>query len=122
MTVLASHVRTESAEFRENRAHYEGLIRALRERLAAVREGGGPEAIARHRSRNKLLPRARIELLIDSGSPFLELSPLAACDMYGGDAPAAGIVTGIGAVEGQEVVIVANDATVKGGTYFPMTV
>jgi acetyl-CoA carboxylase carboxyltransferase component len=87
-----------------------------------MREGGGGHAVARHRARNKMMPRERIDLLLDAGSPFLEFSALAAWDMYDGEAPSAGIVTGIGSVNGQEVVLVANDATVKGGTYFPMTV
>jgi acetyl-CoA carboxylase carboxyltransferase component len=99
-----------------------GLVRELRGRLELVRRGGGDEAVAKHRARSKLLARERIDLLVDPGSPFLELSPLAAWDMYGGDAPSAGIVTGIGVVGGREAAIVANDATVKGGTYFPMTV
>ncbi len=87
-----------------------------------MQQGGGANAIARHRKRNKLLARERIQLLCDPDTPFLEFSPLAAWDMYNNDAPSAGIVTGIGVVEGQECIIVANDATVKGGTYFPMTV
>src|SRR5579872_4378276 len=122
MQALGTRVRRESAEFRENAEHYRGLLETLEAKLAQVRRGGGPEAVARHHGRNKLLARERIDVLLDRGSPFLELSPLAACDMYEGDAPAAGVVTGIGSVAGQEVVIVANDATVKGGTYFPMTV
>jgi acetyl-CoA carboxylase carboxyltransferase component len=122
MSVLETHVRRDSTEFQANRECYESLIATLRARLAKVAQGGGPEAVERHRSRNKLLARERIDALIDPGTPFLELSSLAAWDMYGNDAPSAGIVTGIGVVSGQEVVIVANDATVKGGTYFPMTV
>ncbi len=98
------------------------LVADLRERQATARRGG-PETIReRHVDRGKLLPRDRLERLLDPGSPFLELSPLAAHDLYGGAAPSAGIITGIGRVSGREVVIVANDATVKGGTYFPMTV
>ncbi|MDQ3867366.1 MAG: methylcrotonoyl-CoA carboxylase [Actinomycetota bacterium] len=100
----------------------ETLVAELRERTARVAEGGGAEAIERHRSRGKLLARERIERLVDPGSAFLELNALAAWDLYGGDAPAAGIVTGIGVVEGRECVVVANDATVKGGTYYPLTV
>lgn len=122
MTALQSHPRTDTEEFRENKVRYEELICVLRERVALVEQGGGAEAVARHRSRNKLMPRERINRLLDPASPFLEFSTLAAWDMYDGEAPSAGIVTGIGSVEGQEVVIVANDATVKGGTYFPMTV
>src|SRR5207244_198026 len=94
----------------------------LRERIQLVQQGGGEDAIAKHRKRNKLLARERIQLLCDPDTPFLELSPLGAWDMYNNEAPSAGIVTGIGLVEGQECIIVANDATVKGGTYYPMTV
>src|SRR5579872_6704886 len=99
-----------------------GLTAQLREALAAVRQGGGPAAVKKHRQRGKLTARERIDQLLDPGSPFLEIGALAAWEMYGGDAPCAGIVTGIGIVEGQECMIVANDATVKGGTYYPMTV
>ena len=105
-----------------NRARMEKLVAELRERTAAVAEGGGPEAVERHRSRGKLLARERIDALLDPGSAYLELNTLAAWDLYGGDAPAAGIVTGMGVVNGRECVIVANDATVKGGTYYPLTV
>src|SRR5213082_4212305 len=100
----------------------EGLVAELRERTATVAAGGGERAIERHRSRGKLLARERIDRLIDPDSAFLELSALAAWELYDGQAPSAGIVTGIGTVEGQECVIIANDATVKGGTYFPLTV
>src|SRR3954452_15677841 len=98
------------------------LVDELRERLGIVRRGGGPEAVAKHRSRGKLLARERIDRLVDPGTPFLELSPCAAWGLYDDDAPSAGNVTGIGSVAGRGVAIVANDATVKGGTYFPMTV
>ncbi|MDE3094495.1 MAG: methylcrotonoyl-CoA carboxylase [Chloroflexota bacterium] len=97
-------------------------VAELRRREAAARAGGGEEAVARHRSRGKLTARERVERLLDAGTAFLELSPLAAYEMYDGDAPSAGIVTGVGRVCGREVVVVANDATVKGGTYYPMTV
>jgi acetyl-CoA carboxylase carboxyltransferase component len=99
-----------------------GLVAQLRDHLLAVRAGGGPEAVAKHRKRGKLTARERIDRLVDPGSDFLEFSALAAHDMYKGAAPSAGMVTGIGIVEGQHCVIVANDATVKGGTYYPMTV
>ncbi len=122
MARLASHVDTTSDELLQNRAHNVRLVEQLRERLRQVQRGGGEEAVKRHRARGKLLARERIDRLLDPGSPFLELSPLAAQDMYGGDAPSAGVVTGIGVVEGKEVAIVANDATVKGGTYYPVTV
>ncbi len=98
------------------------LVAELHERLDIVRRGGGEEAIARHRARGKMLARERVERLLDVGTSFLELSPLAAWDMYNGEAPGAGIITGIGVVSAQECVIVANDATVKGGTYYPITV
>src|SRR5947208_1189804 len=100
----------------------EGLVAELRERTAQVALGGGEKAVDRHRSRGKLTARERIDRLVDPGSAFLELSALAAWDLYDGQAPAAGIVTGIGVIEGQECVVIANDATVKGGTYFPLTV
>src|SRR6202167_5284995 len=104
------------------REHYQELVSELRERLR-VRALGGPESSrARHVSRGKLLPRDRVERLLDPGSPFLEIAPLAAEGMYDDAAPGAGIITGIGRVSGRECVIVANDATVKGGTYYPMTV
>src|SRR5687767_4972411 len=98
------------------------LLKQLRDRIAAVRQGGGPRYVQRHREQGKLPVRERIDKLLDPGSPFLELSPLAAWELYDNDAPAAGIVTGIGRVSGREVLVVANDATVKGGTYYPMTV
>jgi 3-methylcrotonyl-CoA carboxylase beta subunit len=98
------------------------LVDELRERLEVVRQGGSEAARRRHTDRGKLLVRDRVDRLLDPGSPFLELSPLAAYDMYGGQVPGAGVVTGIGRVSGREVVVVANDATVKGGTYYPMTV
>jgi 3-methylcrotonyl-CoA carboxylase beta subunit/propionyl-CoA carboxylase len=99
-----------------------GLLAELRERTDAVRQGGGAKYVERHREQGKLPVRERIDKLLDPGSPFLELSPLAAWGLYDNDAPAAGIVTGIGRVSGREVVVVANDGTVKGGTYYPMTV
>src|SRR5947199_9219369 len=100
----------------------EGLVAELRERTAQVARGGGDKAVERHRFRGKLTARERIDRLVDPGTAFLELNALAAWDLYDGAAPAAGIVTGIGVVEGRECVIVANDATVKGGSYFPLTV
>ena len=100
----------------------EALVSEYRERLLSVRGGGGPDAVAKHRKRGKLTARERIDTLLDNGAEFLELSALAANDMYDNGSPSAGVVTGIGTVEGQQCVIVANDATVKGGTYYPMTV
>jgi acetyl-CoA carboxylase carboxyltransferase component len=122
MDVLESHVDLNDPEHRANREAMESVLSAHRERLATVMAGGGPTAVAKHKSRGKLLARERIDALLDPGSPFLEFSVFAAWGMYDGEAPAAGIVTGIGRVHGREVVVVANDATVKGGTYFPITV
>src|SRR5487761_1727535 len=103
-------------------ARMEALVAELRERTAQVARGGGEAAVERHRSRGKMTARERIDRFVDPGAAFLELSALAAWDVYDGDAPSAGIVTGIGVVEGRQCVIVANDATVKGGSYFPLTV
>ena len=122
MATLATRVDTSSEEYAENRACMESLVAGLREKLRTVSLGGGPEALRRHTSRGKLPARERVRKLLDPDTPFLELSPLAAWDMYEGDAPSAGIITGIGSVSGREVMIVANDATVKGGTYYPITV
>ena len=122
MGILESRVDRQNSEFQDNSAYFQELLSELHARTEQVQQGGGPDAIAKHRKRNKLLARERIQLLCDPDTPFLELNPLAAWDMYDNDAPAAGMVTGIGVVEGQECVIVANDATVKGGTYYPMTV
>ena len=122
MGIIESHVDHNSSEFQENARSLQAQIDQLSTNIQLVQQGGGEVAIARHRKRNKLLPRERIQLLCDPNTPFLELSPLAAWDMYDNDAPSAGIVTGIGLVEGQECAIIANDATVKGGTYYPITV
>ena len=122
MGKLGTFVDKKSEGFRRNAEAYEELLLELRERSAEARRGGGEKAQRRHKERGKLFVRDRIELLLDPGTAFLELSPLAAYGMYDGSVPAAGIVTGIGRVSGKEVVIVANDATVKGGTYYPMTV
>ena len=122
MAVLETRADRAAAEYAANRARMEELVAELRERTAQVAAGGGEAAIERHRSRGKLLARERVERLLDPGSAFLELNALAAWGLYDGDAPAAGIVTGIGVVEGVECVVVANDATVKGGTYYPLTV
>ncbi len=122
MSVLPSSIDTRSETYRRRYERTRALVRELREKLARAAEGGGPRARERHLARGKLLPRHRIDLLLDPGSPFLELSPLAAHGMYGGEVPGAGIVTGIGRVAGRECVIIANDATVKGGTYYPITV
>ncbi len=122
MAVLESHVDTASAEFRDNAAHMDGLVAELRERLGAARQGGGEAALRRLREQGKLPARERIERLLDPATPFLEIGALAGFDLYDGQAPSAGLVCGIGRLRGREVVLVANDATVKGGTYFPITV
>ncbi|MCA9753474.1 MAG: methylcrotonoyl-CoA carboxylase, partial [Gemmatimonadetes bacterium] len=122
METLVSHLDPGSAAFRENAEHHRRLVDELSERLAAARRGGGEEARARHEKRGKLFVRDRVDALLDEGSPFLEVAPLAAWDLYDGAAPSAGIVCGIGRVRGREVLVIANDATVKGGTYLPMTV
>ncbi|MFL5255451.1 MAG: carboxyl transferase domain-containing protein, partial [Rhodopila sp.] len=122
MTTLRSDISPRSPDFAANAAAMRGLVADLREKIATIAQGGGSAASERHKARGKLLPRERVAALIDPGSPFLELSQLAAYGLYGGEVPAAGIITGIGRVSGRECVIVANDATVKGGTYLPMTV
>jgi 3-methylcrotonyl-CoA carboxylase beta subunit len=122
MSVLQSRIDTRTPPFEANAAAMRALVKELRGRLEEAQGGGGAEAIARHRARKKLTARERIERLTDPGSAFLELSPLAAYGMYDGDSPGAGIVTGLGIVSGRDCVIIANDATVKGGTYYPMTV
>src|SRR5438552_768980 len=121
MAVLESGVQRDEL-FERRRERMEGLVAELRERSAQVAAGGGVKATERHRSRGKLTARERVDRLVDPGGAFLELNALAAWDVYDAQAPAAGIVTGVGVVEGRECVIVANDATVKGGTYFPLTV
>ena len=122
MAVLQSAIDTRSAEFRANAEAMRTLVADLKAHAARVREGGGERARARHTSRGKLLPRDRVRTLLDPGSPFLELNQLAAHGMYGEDIPSAGIITGIGRIMGRECVVVCNDATVKGGTYYPITV
>jgi acetyl-CoA carboxylase carboxyltransferase component len=121
MAVLESRLLRDE-NFDRNAGRMSALVGELRTHLAAVRGGGGEEAVAKHRSRGKLTARERVDLLVDPGSDFLEFSALAAGGMYEGGSPSAGILTGIGIVDGQHCVIVANDATVKGGTYYPMTV
>mgnify|MGYP001589031952 CR=1 FL=1 len=122
MAILASAVDKNSDEFRANAERMRELVAELQARRAEAARGGNDKTRERHVARGKLLPRDRVMNLIDPGSPFLELSPLAAYGMYDGAVHAAGIITGIGRVEGRECVIVANDATIKGGSYHPMTV
>jgi len=117
-----SQVNVDDAEHRANRAAMDQVMADYRERTQKALAGGGADAIAKHKGRGKLLARERIDVLVDTGSPFLEFSTLAASGMYANEAPSAGVVTGIGRIHGRECVIIANDATVKGGTYFPITV
>ncbi len=122
MDSLETNINTRDERYIANRDHNQKLINELREHIEKVRQGGGEQYQQRQREQGKLFVRDRIDKLLDEGSPFLELAPLAAWDLYDGDAPSAGIITGIGRVSGIECLIVANDATVKGGTYYPMTV
>jgi 3-methylcrotonyl-CoA carboxylase beta subunit len=122
MDVIESHIDVNSSDFKENKAYHLSLKEELLERLNKIKSGGGDDQVKRHLARGKFLPRDRIEKILDAGSPFIELSSLAAYNLYEDDVPAAGMVTGIGRVHGIECLFVANDATVKGGTYFPMTV
>jgi 3-methylcrotonyl-CoA carboxylase beta subunit len=122
MPRLATHADPDMPASRDNAEAMRTLVEELQRRLERVRRGGGDDAVAKHEARGKLTARARVDRLVDPGSAFLELSPLAAEGLYDDAAPGAGIVTGIGSVHERPCVIVANDATVKGGTYFPMTV
>jgi acetyl-CoA carboxylase carboxyltransferase component len=121
MDVIESHI-VKDSQFEANRAYHRSLAEVLRSRTAQIRQGGGPKYRQRHEAQNKLFVRERIDKLLDPGSAFLELSPLAAWDLYEGEAPCAGVVTGIGRVSGRKCLMIANDATVKGGTYYPLTV
>ena len=122
MPAIQSKINPRSADYAASRDAMTALVADLRAKVETIKQGGGPAARDKHLARGKLLPRERVRRLLDIGSPFLEFSQLAAWEMYGNQVPAAVIVTGIGRVSGRECVIVANDATVKGGTYFPMTV
>jgi len=122
MRRIRSQIRTSDPEYRVNEERMRALVDDLRDKLAKTRSGGTHKAVALHESRGKLLPRERVERLLDPATPFLELSPLAAWGLYDGRAAAAGMITGVGTIEGRRAVIVANDATVKGGTYYPLTV
>ncbi len=122
MTALESTLDPGSAAYAENAAHMESLVRDLREKTAAIEQGGNARARARHQDRGKLLPRERLRLLLDPGSPFLEFSAFAAHGIYDDEIPSAGLITGIGRVHRRECVVIVNDATVKGGTYYPLTV
>ena len=116
MTILSSQVDTRSDTFKRNAEAMHALVADLKVRTDKIRLGGGEESRKRHVARGKLLPRERVRALLDPGSPFLELSPLAAMGMYDNEAPGSGVITGVGRVSGVECVIVCNDATVKGGT------
>ncbi len=120
--MIETEINSQSPEFKQNRESMLALVQTFRQRMELVKAGGGPEATAKHKARGKLTARERIEGLLDPQSSFLEFSSLAAWDMYEGQAPGAGVVTGIGVICGCECLIIANDATVKGGTYYPMTV
>lgn len=122
MYQISSQINPQSPDFIRNREHYQQALQEYRQRLTTIKAGGSDEARKKHESRGKLFVRTRIQQLCDPRTPFLELSPLAAWEMYDAHVPAAGLITGIGVINGQEVMIVANDATVKGGTYFPITV
>ncbi len=122
MAVLSTALNPQEAAFQANAAYHRGLAAELQDRLTVVAQGGSARARQHHEAQGKLFVRDRIDRLLDPGSPFLELSPLAAWGLYDGEAASAGIVTGIGRVSGQECLIVANDATVKGGAYYPLTV
>src|SRR5690348_6631839 len=121
MSAIKSKLNMRSDEFQVNAAATRALAEDLRQKLAEVARGGSDEARKRHVSRGKLLPRDRVNALLDPGTPFLELSELAAHNIYGGDVPTASVVTGSGRVSDQECMIVANDAIVKDGTYYPLT-
>src|SRR5450830_767794 len=120
--ILESKLNPRSAEFQANASAMRAVVDDLAVQVAKAAAGGGEAARAKHTARGKLLPRERVQMLLDPGTPFLELSPLAAHAMYGDAAPCAGVITGIGRVNGVDCLIVCNDATVKGGTYYPMTV
>ena len=122
MTLIKSTIDTRSDDFAKNSELMRGLVADLHATVSEIKQGGGARARERHLSRGKLLPRDRVRTLLDPGTPYLELSQLAAHNVYDEPIPAAGILTGIGRVAGRECVVVANDATVKGGTYYPLTV
>ena len=122
MDSIETRIDVNGAEYKENREHYLKMVADLKEKVAWAQAGGGERAVSLHKERGKMLARERIDALVDPDTPFLELNPLAGLGMYDDKAPCAGIVTGIGVIHGQEVMIIANDATVKGGSYLPMTV
>src|SRR5579864_6272044 len=119
---IESKIVTDGDEFRARSEHNRALARKLRSDVAEAAKGGSEKHRQRHVERGKLLPRERVERLLDPGSPFLEIAPLAAFDLYEGEAPAAGLIAGVGKISGRLCMVIANDATVKGGAYFPVTV
>ena len=122
MNIINTKHNSNSSESISNHSFNKKIVKELRQKITKYSKGGRPEVVTRHQERGKLLARDRIEELIDSDTPFLEFSPLAANGLYNDEVPSAGIVTGIGVVHKREVMIIANDATVKGGTYYPLTV
>ncbi|MBT7616675.1 MAG: methylcrotonoyl-CoA carboxylase, partial [Calditrichaeota bacterium] len=122
MKRIQTKIDTNSDEFKSNSASMKSLVKELHSRLEEVKKGGPPQHVERHKKRGKLTARERIAGLLDPDSPFLELNPLAAYNIYKNDAPSAGIITGVGVVHGREVLVISNDATVKGGTYYPLTI
>ncbi len=122
MEALETRLDSSSDDFKANAERLQSLVDELKSRIDTAKQGGGEKYLARHREQGKVPARERIAALLDPGTPFLELSELAANGMYDDEAPAAGIITGVGRIHGRECLIIANDATVKGGTYFPMTV
>ncbi|MEI6838941.1 MAG: carboxyl transferase domain-containing protein, partial [Alcaligenaceae bacterium] len=122
MPVLHTQLNPRSADFQANATAMRGLVDDLRVHLERIAQGGGDAPRAKHLARGKLLPRDRVQMLLDPGTPFLELAPLAALNLYHNDAPGAGLIAGLGRVSGVDCMVVCNDATVKGGTYYPMTV
>ena len=122
MPTLETQLNSRSADFQANAEAMRALVADLQAQIAQAAQGGGEAARAKHTARGKLLPRDRVQMLLDPGTPFLELAPLAAHGLYNGDAPCAGVIAGIGRVSGVDCMIVCNDATVKGGTYYPLTV
>src|SRR6266508_3927348 len=122
MNVIPTQIQPRAAEFQSNAAAMRALVQDLRAKTREVSQGGGQAARDKHLARGKLLPRDRVDRLLDPGAPFLEIGQLAALGMYDGQAPAAGLIAGIGRVHGALCMVVANDATVKGGTYYPITV
>lgn len=122
MQIVPSKLNPRSADFQANAAHVRGLVEASNGKVEQVSQGGGQVARQKHTARGKLLPRERVEQLLDPGTPFLEIGQLAVLGMYDDEAPSIGVIAGIGGIQGRQCVIVANNATVKGGTHYPMTV